>query len=279
MEKFFTTQMPQVASEAGGNSQTPALQASPVKDFKARKYCFTLFDITPEKLDNLSSYFLGLKRLKVIMGVETCPTTGKKHIQGYLESDSQIRGNTLNKVWAGRWTKALGNRLANVKYCSKEGDVIWDDFKIKIAKPVKLIDPIKDWQIKILKELEEEPDDRTINWYWSKEGKVGKTQFVKYVAKKYEGRCRFSTTNKSSDIVTIADECIDIYLFNFTRTTEGFCPFMALESLKDGLVSEGKLKKEMRQIVMNSPHIYVFANYPPERNKMSKDRWNINEIS
>jgi len=49
-----------------------------------------------------------------------------------------------------------------------------------------------------------------------------------------------------------------------------------LESIKNGLFFSGKY--ESTQVVMNSPHLIIFANEPPDKSKMSADRWHIVRI-
>ena len=46
------------------------------------------------------------------------------------------------------------------------------------------------------------------------------------------------------------------------------------QDLKDGLIVSGKYESEVKSLNTN-PHIFVFANIPPQEKKMSSDRWNI----
>jgi hypothetical protein len=49
--------------------------------------------------------------------------------------------------------------------------------------------------------------------------------------------------------------------------------YTGLEMLKDGLITSQKFNGET--IIFNSPHVIVFANFPPETKKLSEDRWDI----
>jgi hypothetical protein len=148
---------------------------------------------------------------------------------------------------------------------------------MKIAKPVKIIQELRSWQAFIEQTVLSEPDDRTIYWFWEPDGNTGKTSLIKYLLVKYDF-CEFSRATKTADIVTVANPAKTCYLFDFARTQEGFAPYNALEQLKDGLISDSKLKKETRNIIMNPPHVICFANWEPDTDTLSSDRWNITRI-
>lgn len=56
-------------------------------------------------------------------GLETCPTTGRLHQQGWLLLDKNIRFKALKKFFCGtiHWEKMGGTIQENITYCSKEG--------------------------------------------------------------------------------------------------------------------------------------------------------------
>lgn len=238
-------------------------------NLRARRWCFTLNNYSEEELSQLSH-----NNYLFCIGKEV-GENGTPHLQGYLESKSAVRFDTLRNLCPrAHWEPAKGNREANVAYCTKEGNYI---SSIPMKKPLKLISTLRPWQLAIEEIVKSDPDDRTIHWFWESTGNVGKTSLIKYLLTKYNYTV-FSRATKSADILTVANEDKTCYLFDFARTQEGFCPYMALEQLKDGLISDSKLKKETRNIVMNSPHIICFANWPPEKNSLSEDRWNVTEI-
>jgi hypothetical protein len=68
-----------------------------------------------------------------------------------------------------------------------------------------------------------------------------------------------------------------IIIMNIPRCNEGHISYQALEQLKDGLAMSTKY--EGGQMCMNSPHVVVFANTPPDMEKMSNDRFNIVNLS
>lgn len=69
----------------------------------------------------------------------------------------------------------------------------------------------------------------------------------------------------------------DIVIFGYPRSTEDYISYGALEEIKDGIFFSGKYESRMK--IFNPPHVYVFANFRPNEDEMSKDRWIIKNIS
>jgi len=213
---------------------------------------------------------------KYIIGKEVGSENETKHLQVYGEREHAVRFDTLKKaIPKAHLEKAKGSKQANIDYCSKEGDFITN---FKVTKPPKILafEQLYDWQRGIEELIKTEPDDRTIYWYWDKVGCAGKTALVKRLVVKYG--CVFSTSTSTLNILTQADPEKDVYLFNFSRSVHDFDPYGALEQLKDGLITDSKLKKESRTIVMDPPHVICFANKPPNTKKLSADRWVITRL-
>ena len=100
----------------GGNT------APPSKDFKTRNFCFTYFGDTTLKDDY---YISGMTYL--IVGVETCPTTQRQHIQGFIIFKGPITLRCCIKKLSqdfknGHVEICRGSVVDNIKYCSKEGN-------------------------------------------------------------------------------------------------------------------------------------------------------------
>ena len=53
----------------------------------------------------------------------------------------------------------------------------------KLIVPIKTIDDsdLYDWEKEIIEIIKNEPDDRTIYWFWEPTGCTGKTTFAKYL--------------------------------------------------------------------------------------------------
>jgi len=265
------------------NSNTK--EDSPVS-LKLRRWFLTWNNYTRGNLENLLNYLDYENETKYAIQEETGESSQINHLQGNISFKNGIRFSTLKNLFPGaHWEKTRNEKAANT-YCSKEATrtgetYIKENWKKKIVQKkfkTKNFEELYDWQKYILTIIEEQPDDRTIHWFWEEKGCTGKTSLAKYILK-YYNNATYSCACKSADILSIADETKNIYILNFTRTQEGFAPYTALEQLKDGLISDSKLKKKSNNIVMDSPHVVVFANWPPDTSKLSEDRWKIINIT
>lgn len=246
------------------------LERNTLKDCsRARRWIIVINNWEEKDLVKIVS----LSQCNYVVGKEV-GEKGTRHLQCYLEFPNQMRFNTLKRMFpTGHFEKATHSAKANVEYCTKGGDYITN---MKIPKPLHVLsyEQLYPWQKDIEDMIHQDPDDRTIYWYWCDSGNTGKTALIKRLCSRYRW-CTFSTCVKSADILTQASLDVSAYLFNFSRSTPDFNPYQALECLKDGLVSDCKLKKSTNNIIMNPPHVICFANKPPAKNKLSADRWKI----
>jgi len=260
----------QVAQTALGNTKPKP------KRVRARKWCFTLNNYTEEDYGTMAQHF---EEGQFIIGKEI-GENGTPHLQGYVEFKNPKDLSVLKKINERiHWEITKGNRKQNFEYCSKDGNYITN---MKIKKPIKIIENLRPWQTVIFDCLKTEPDDRTIVWVTDKEGNKGKTALCKYLHIKFGA---LYLTGKASDmkytltqwIDTNPDDEIPPILMDFTRSTEQFISYQGIEEIKNGIFMNTKY--ECKMVVYNSPHIIIFANFMPELNKLSKDRWKIIDIS
>lgn len=244
-----------------GNTKLPS--------FRARRWTITVNNYEDKDSVTITQLFD-----KYIIGKEV-GEQGTPHLQAYGERTNAVRFDTLAKALPrGHFEKAKGSKQQNIDYCSKERDFITN---FKVLKPPKILDykDLYPWQREIELLIRQQPDERTIHWYWDKKGCAGKTALVKRLAVVYPQDIVFSTSTGSLNILTQADPEKNVYLFNFSRAVRDFDPYGALEQLKDGLITDSKLKKESRCFIMDSPHVICFANKPPNMKKLSADRWKV----
>lgn len=57
----------------------------------------------------------------MVFQLEACPTTQRKHMQGYMELDKQVNLSTLKNKYSktANWGKCDGDQASNIKYCTK----------------------------------------------------------------------------------------------------------------------------------------------------------------
>jgi len=256
--------------EGEGNTVT---SPSKKQGTERKYYCFTVhnyeadYDIIIHQLKAISN--------KGIVGKEICPTTGKKHLQGYIELKKKTRITALKIKGKPHWEACKGNETQNITYCQKENDYVMWGF----PKPIKIIEKLYPWQKMIEDIYHEEPDDRTIYWFWETKGNVGKSAFIKYMAVKH--KILLCTGGKYSDIMNLVfnqdmNECKCV-CFDIPRSHHNSISYASLESIKNGMVCNTKYETGMK--IFNSPHIFVFANFEPDMENLSYDRWKVQELN
>lgn len=258
----------------GGNTKSP-----PKQRINASKcWTFTYFN------ENGSNFALILdtKKCDYYFGLEICPETKKKHLQGYIEFHSKQRPIEYIGIKEIHWEKARGDRLDNVKYCSKDGKV-FTNTNWKIPKPLK--DPMegkefKWWQKEIIDMINTDCNEgRLIYWYWEKKGGCGKTSLAKHICMKYNA---IYVNGKSADVkcgIQLMGEknlFPDICIFGYPRSKEEYTNYASLEEVKDAIFFSGKYESGM--VMYNNPHVIVFANFAPDISTITKERWVIKEI-
>lgn len=203
---------------------------------------------------------------------------GTPHLQGSIWCKEKHRDTEFKLTKTIHW-ETLRDENNIRDYCGKSET---HDGKHRYSwgfpPELKLITPTKWWQINILNNLDTEADDRTVNWYWSEKGGVGKSQFAKYcVAKK---NCLFFEEGKKADIMHLIFEApedrLGAMIIDVPRANGNNISYKAIESIKNGLIYSSKYEGGYK--LFNSPHIFVFANKPPKIEDLSEDRWNIINI-
>ena len=226
----------------------------------AKNWCFTVFNLKPENIENITSV-LNSSNSSYILGSEICPSSGKKHLQCYVEFQTKVRPKNLFNDTTIHWEKRKGNRSQNIEYCSKESVLAVKGFRVP-RKP-KLINPNRPWQQHLLSEIKKEPDDRTVLWYYGEYG-CGKTSMCKYLSVNNGAICIGGQMRHALSIVYDNQDC-DIFIMNLPadfRQTGNL--FKIIESVKDGYFTSHFGTKATGMCVMANPHFIVMANDPPD---------------
>lgn len=272
------TQVTQVKNRGDGNTES-----SPPKS-RARIWTFTINN--PEKnYETIVKNIFDTKTSLYVFQLEK-GEKGTVHMQGHLEFKNARSLKSMKKLLPRAHLEKCRNRKASIAYCQKDDTRVggpWSKNLPKEPKPLKLIEKFRPWQQKLFDELTNgESDDRNIIWYYNKDGNIGKTVFCKYMCSKYNA---LYCTGKASDTKYLLSQYFDqdpcnkddlICLFDYPRTIENFVSYQALEEIKNGIFMNTKY--EVKMCIFNSPKVVVFANFEPDYEKMSKDRWIIREI-
>jgi len=263
--------VPIVPKEGNGN-----IGHSPQPSSPKYEYDFVLNNYTEDEVFQLKQVLTKICK-KAVFGLEI-GEGGTPHIQGYINliKKDRITG-LINKhsCFAKCSFREARNSEALIKYCQKDGIVWLHGF----PKPIKIIQDLYPWQKDIENLFFEEPDDRKIYWYWETKGRVGKSVFTKYMVVKHG--CLFCDGGKKSDLVNLLfntdmDKCKAV-IWDLSREKKGNISYATLECFKNGLVCNTKFETGVK--VFNSPHIFIFANFPPSNPELlSEDRWVIKEL-
>ncbi len=237
------------------------------------RWAFTLNNYDDQDIEYLCILFNRWKALYVFG--EEVSETGTPHLQGQVTFVKPLRITALKKIDPRIHWERTRNIDASIDYCQKDKRVqtnmLLPDYEKEAA-----ID-WKPWQLAIFALCETVADDRTINWFWSPQGKIGKTWVFKYLVRRYnaliiEGKkCdifhRFAARQDEGVATTIATMNIPKCKLDWS------VPYYALECIKDGVIASGKYQGG--QWLIPPVHVVIFSNREPDYEMMSDDRWNV----
>ena len=252
-----------------------------LRRIRCRRWCFTWNNYPKDYMSQLSQYF---GNASFVFQPEI-GEKGTEHIQGYVEFKYQKDFNTLHKKFPDIHWEKCKNKKASIEYCSKKdtrcGEIIAKGIHIKeeIEDPLQGLE-FYDWQKEIIKIINTKPDRRTIHWYWEEFGNSGKTTLAFHLCLKNEKY--ILVDGKANDVKCAVAQMVHekkypkLVMWDLSRTREDYVSYESIEKIKNGIFFSGKYESGMVQY--NPPHVIVFANFPPDTSKLSKDRWHIVEI-
>lgn len=254
----------------GGNTITPLV--------RCRKWVFVLNNYDEMEYNTILNYVKHKNTTFYIIGKEV-GELGTHHLQGYFHAQNAVSFKTLKTI-NNRWhiQKAKGSDEENLIYCSKENNYITNiipAYEENLEGEILLEKNLYTWQKEILYIIRnEKPNDRKVNWFVDYEGGKGKSQFCKFLF--FHKLANIIKGGKASDIKNLlltSKNSRDI-IFDFSRSTENeYVSYTCIEELKDGYLYSTKYEGGCKLIA--TPHIFVFSNFEPKREKLSSDRWNI----
>lgn len=272
------------SNSSGGVGSTKQPPTNKKKQISPSLHWFLTFNNYDEedilRLLNICSNSSIVKRFRI--QEEIGEKSKIRHLQGYIHFYKKTRPKNMfdSKI---HWEKCR-NIQASINYCSKEKTRNGREWSkgIIIKIPIKILDDDKlyDWEKEIIEIIKTEPDDRTIYWYWEKDGNIGKSTFCKYLAVKHGA---LILSGKGSDmkygIVKYMEKNINyprLIILDIPRTVKDFISYTGIEEIKNACFFSGKYEASM--VLGNCPHIICFSNHYPSVIKMSLDRWNITYI-
>lgn len=237
----------------------------------AKRWCFTVNNYNDNDINDIVK--IGSSN-KYIYGLEVAPTTGTKHIQGYIEFNEKIRPKNLFSNQTIHWEKAKGSREQNIEYCKKGGDFFTNFI---LSEEIIVSEPYG-WQLNVVNVITSPINNRLIYWFWENKGNVGKTSLCKYLCVRHNA---LLVTGKGTDmkygiISYIAKHgwAPKIIIIDVPRSIDtDYVSYTGIEEIKNGIFFNNKYESDM--CIFNSPHLIVFSNEEPNKDKLSNDRWRI----
>ncbi len=216
---------------------------------------------------------------------------GTPHLQGVLRLKRKNRLGWLKRHVSGKahW-EACDNLGGSIIYCSKkakrksDGRLWQKGWHLSQEDNSKVKDPLagKDlysYQEEIIDIIVSEPDERKVYWFWSSKGNIGKSSLVKHLCLKYGAVCiggKFSDAQYAIAERAAAGKTLKILIFDIPRSQGNKISYTAVENIKNGCFFSNKYKSDM--VLINIPHIIMFANEGPNEFMLSPDRWVIKNL-
>lgn len=281
---------------------------------RSRSWSLTLNNYTSDDLTQLTQNKLGFSACK--WQPEKGLEKGTPHIQGYIEFPNPRYRSSLVKFFSGRanWLPCK-DKIALIAYCSKEETRDTEVFeklkkqgikfefgltaeekelvkKKQEKKPTKkpIVDKLATielyaWQKRIIEETKIWPaDDRKITWVVDTVGNSGKTSLARHLVLTRPLNVYYVSMGKNTDILYGVTEFVkskhtdlELVIFDVPRCVEGHISYNAIEQIKNGIWFSSKYEGGTQ--VINPPHIVIFANFFPDTDKLSEDRWDIRGLT
>lgn len=264
--------VPAGARVGDGNTSPSPTRANPNK-----RWCFTYNNPDLGFMDILMNHY---RVLKYVFQLEV-GESGTEHFQGVIEFDCKVRPKSVfGEKWNAIHWESCKNWDASVIYCQKQqgrkrGPWLKGVSKTEEIKILKF-NELRPWQTNIINLIEQEPNDRQIHWFWESTGGFGKSTFTKFLCARYDAML---LTGKATDMkyaIMQKGSFPRIAIIDCPRSMQEYLSYPGIEEIKNGMFFCGKY--ESKQILGNSPHIIVFANFEPDYSKLSNDRWIITQL-
>lgn len=252
----------------GGNTKTP-VNVEEKRGNAAKRWCFTWNNYSQNFLAPLAP---GLEGSEYIIGKEV-GENGTQHLQGYVEFPQKVRPVGYKGFPKEiHWEKCKGDRASNVAYCSKEGDYCGT---LRPPRPLPTVE-LTGWQLFCKAKFETEPVPRKIYWYWSREGKRGKSNMARYLAMQGALICDGKAADMKFLILKYKEKKGDYpicVVFDIPRSMEHYLSYNGMEQVSNAVFASTKYECDM--VIAPYMHLFVFANFPPDMNNkdMSQDRF------
>ncbi|AXH74960.1 MAG: putative replication-associated protein [Circoviridae sp.] len=276
-----------IVPKKAGNISNPSSPKENKKQVSCKKYWhFVLNNWTEEEYKNIISVDRSIVPCLVV-NKEVGSKTGTPHLQGFLEFDEKRRPmgyftSVPRMIWSGMYAKA--KPLDGKKYCSKmRTRVEGTEPYCRGWEPPYIYDmDLRPWQQKIVDINNTVPNERTIYWFWESTGGIGKTCLQRWLYCHAERVIMLS--GRRADMafgIAAYKKAHDgthprTVLINIPRSDGNRISYSGMEECKEMFFYSTKYECDM--IHARPCHMFVFANFPPDLEGVSADRWIVQEL-
>lgn len=146
----------------------------------------------------------------------------------------------------------------------------WETFRPKHT--YTLPEPHRPFQQFILDYIQQPIHDRQIMWIYDEVGNAGKSALADHLMS--NNNFKVFTNGKTADIALAWNG--ENVIFDYSRSQAEQINYQIIEDLKNGRVFSGKYQSQTK--FYPRPHVICFANFKPDRSKMSADRLVVLEM-
>ena len=122
----------------------------------------------------------------------------------------------------------------------------------------------------LLRVLSRGPHARRVYWFTDPVGNLGKSFMCRYLGHHMDA---ITLGSGASRDILYGYRGQSIVLFDFTREKQDCMNYSVIEQIKNGHFYNTKYESGTRMYKI--PHIICFANWDPDFDKMSQDRWKL----
>jgi len=131
---------------------------------------------------------------------------------------------------------------------------------------------LKPWQKRVIS-LMKNQDDRQVIWMYDEAGNTGKSFLATYLLRTGDA---FVVEGGTTRDLSYAYNDQPYVILDFCRSQKEFVNYHAIEAFKNGRMFSSKYQSSLR--VFTPAKVICFANFLPEWQKLSRDRWCCLEI-
>ena len=133
---------------------------------------------------------------------------------------------------------------------------------------------LRGWQARVNEMVEAPADDRKVIFVCDENGNSGKSWLTRYWFSQRPDDIQMLSVGRRDDLAHAVDPTCGLYVFDVPRGGMQFLQYTILEQLKNRVVFSPKYDSRTK-ILKRTPHVVVFCNEEPDRNKMSRDRYKV----